>query len=120
MFSRKRRLGTAWWLASLIVLGAASLLTFIAQQSENGVNVTVIRHDVAMREEPMLAGEAGARARAGEVGRVREANTTWRYVLLCGGRAGWVESEALRSLAKDDGREVARAEARIAGESPVP
>ncbi len=122
--------GFMWWrnghvsagalLVALTLLVCPAALTVFAQHSEDAADLVVIRQDVAMRDEPMLAGEAGARARAGEVGRIRESNATWRYVIVSGGRSGWVESDALRSLAKADGRDVAKAEARIAGESPAP
>jgi len=36
------------------------------------------------------------------------------------GRSGWVESEALRSLASGEGREVAAAELRIATDDIAP
>ena len=120
MWWRNRRVSGGALFVALTMLVCAAVLTVFAQQSEDAVDLVVIRQDVAMRDEPMLAGEAGARARAGEVGRIRESSATWRYVIVSGGRSGWVESDALRSLAKADGRDVAKAEAHIAGESPAP
>ena len=38
--------------------------------------VVVVRQDAALRAEPVLAGEAGARARAGELARVSAASRT--------------------------------------------
>ena len=79
-----------------------------------------MRRDVALRTEPVLAGEAGARARAGEVAVVQEVRGSWRLLAAPGGRAGWVEADAVRSLAIGDGRDVALSELRIATDSPAP
>ncbi|MDZ7631006.1 MAG: SH3 domain-containing protein [Gemmatimonadaceae bacterium] len=79
-----------------------------------------MRRDVALRTEPVLAGEASARARAGELAIVTDSSAAWLQVAVPGGRGGWVEADAIRSLAMVDGRDVATAEARIASETDVP
>ena len=89
---------------------------------DGGRSMIRIRDDGAgmSAEEAVLAGESGARARAGELARVIDSASSWRRITVSGGRTGWVETDAVRSLAIDDARDVARAEARVAGEAPVP
>ncbi len=108
------------------LVGAASIvatcaaLSVLAQRSVDADGMVVIRRNVALRGEPVLAGEAGARARAGELAVVREVRGSWRLLDVSAGRSGWVESEALRSLALGEGREVAAAELRIATDDTAP
>lgn len=107
-------------ITSTLLIVAFAALAVVAERSLAAEGVVVVRQDVALRLEPVLAGEAGARARAGELATVTSASGTWRQVVVSAGRIGWVESDALRSLALDDGRDVARAEARVAGGTASP
>jgi hypothetical protein len=102
----------------LVALGAA--LCVVAQRSANADGLVVVRRDVALRTEPVLAGEASARARSGELAVVQDVRGTWRLLAVSGGRSGWVEADGVRSLAMSDGRDVALAERRIAAESTGP
>ena len=107
-------------ITSTLLIVTFAAVAVLAERSMAADGVVVVRQDAALRAEPVLAGEAGARARAGELARVSAASGTWRLVVVNGGRTGWVESDALRSLALADGREVARAEARVASGDTSP
>ena len=115
-----RRISNSSLLGAVFLVGICALLSVAAQRSANADGLVVVRRDVALRTEPVLAGEAGARARAGEVGVVQEVRGTWRLLTTPDGRAGWVEADAVRSLAIGDGRDVALSELRIATDSPAP
>ncbi len=115
-WSNRRITNGALLLASLAVAVCAALAV-AAQRSALADGLVVIRRDVALRTEPVLAGEAAARARAGELAVVTDSSASWLQVAVSGGRRGWVETDAVRSLALADGRAVAQAEARAAGES---
>ncbi len=117
---RRRTISNGALVFAACVVATFATLSVVAQRSLNPEGLVVVRRDVALRTEPVLAGEAGARARAGELAVVREARGTWLLLDVRGGRSGWVESEALRSLSIGDGREVALAERRIASENDVP
>ena len=117
---RQRAISNGALIGAASVVAAFAALSVVAQRSANAEGFVVVRRDVALRTEPVLAGEAGARARAGELAVVRESRGTWRLLDVRDGRSGWVESEALRSLAIGDGRDVAMAERRIASEGEVP
>ena len=118
-WSNRRISNTALIVATLLVAVCAAL-SLAAQRSASADGLVVVRRDVALRTEPVLAGEAGARARGGEVALVLDVRGTWRMIEVPGGRTGWVESDAVSSLALSDGRDVATAELRIASESPSP
>jgi hypothetical protein len=114
---RNRRISnSALLVASLVVAGCAALAV-VAQRAALADGLVVIRRDVALRTEPVLAGEAAARARAGELAVVTDSSAAWLQVTVPGGRTGWVEVDAVRSLALADGRAVALAEAGAVGES---
>ena len=115
-----RRISNASLFGAALLVGICALLSVAAQRSANADGLVVVRRDVALRTEPVLAGEAGARARAGEVAVVHEVRGTWRLLTAPGGRTGWVEADAVRSLALGDGRDVALSELRIATDSPAP
>ena len=117
---RYRAIGNNALSGAAAVVAACALLSVLAQRSAEANGMVVIRRDVALRTEPVLAGEAGARARAGQLATVRQARGTWRLLDVSAGRSGWVESEALRSLASADGREVALAEMRFASDGTAP
>jgi BatD DUF11 like domain len=117
---RKRTISNAALIAAVVAVGACALLSVFAQRSRDAVGLVVVRREVALRNEPLLAGEAGARARGGELAIVKESRGTWRFVEVSSGRSGWVEGDAVRSIAYADGREVAAAELRIATESAEP
>ena len=117
---RYRAIGNSALSGAAAVVAACALLSVLAQRSAEANGMVVIRRDVALRTEPVLAGEASARARAGELATVREARGTWRRLDVSAGRSGWVESEALRSLASADGRQVALAEMRFASDGTAP
>lgn len=118
--SRNRRISNGALVAATMMVGMCAALSVVAQRSSNAEGLVVVRRDVALRTEPVLAGEAGARARSGELAVVQEVRGTWRLLAVTGGRIGWVEADGVRSLAISDGRDVALAERRIAGESPGP
>jgi len=61
-----------------------------------------------------------ARARAGELAMVGDTTARWLRITLADGRAGWVEADALRSLAVGDARDVAAAESGVAADVPSP
>ncbi|MES3034096.1 MAG: hypothetical protein V4813_08870 [Gemmatimonadota bacterium] len=117
---RQRAIGNGALIGAACVVAGFAALSVVSQRSANADGIVVVRRDVALRTEPVLAGEAGARARAGELAIVREARGTWRLLDVRDGRSGWVESEALRSLAIGDGRDVALAERRIAADGELP
>jgi len=117
---RDRPLSNGALVGGAAVVGCCAILTMAAERSADGAGLVVVRHELALRTEPVLAGESGARARAGELARVIDSASSWRRITVSGGRTGWVETDAVRSLAIDDARDVARAEARVAGEAPVP
>lgn len=116
--SPTRRISNTALLTGTALVGSCALLCVATERSAAAAGLVVIRQEVALRAEPALAGESGARARGGEVAIITDSTDIWRYVTLPGGRAGWVESEALRSLALVDARDVALAEARSAAEGP--
>lgn len=116
----ERRISNAALFGAAGIVALCALLSVLAQRSVNAAGMLVVRRNVALRTEPVLAGETRARARAGELATVLESRGTWLMVRAGDGRAGWVESEALRSLAIGDGRDVALAEARIASEPVAP
>lgn len=115
-----RRISNGSLLAATLLVGLCAALSGIAERSANADGLVIVRRDAALRTEPVLAGEAGARARAGELAVVEEVRGTWRLVTVSGGRTGWVESDAVRSLAIGDGRDVAVAEGRIAADGSAP
>lgn len=115
-----RHISNAALLLATLCVGGCAILAVAAQRAALADGLVVIRRDVALRSEPVLAGEAGARARAGELGIVSDSSASWLQVTVSGGRRGWVETDAIRSLSLGDGRAVAAAEARIAGESSAP
>ena len=117
---RNRHLSNPVLFAATALVAAAAVLAVIAQRAAEADGLVVVRRDVALRTEPELAGEASARARAGELALVVDSSASWRRVAVTGGREGWVEAEALRSLAINDGRDVATAEARLVAEPPSP
>lgn len=117
---RDRTVSNTALLGAAIVMAVCALVTWAAERSASGAGLVVVRRELALRTEPVLAGESVARARAGELGRVVDSAASWRRIAVSGGRIGWVETDAVRSLAIDDAREVALAEARVAGETPVP
>ncbi len=112
-----RRISNGALVVASVVVGLCAALAVAAQRAALADGLVVIRRDVALRTEPVLAGEAAARARAGELAVVTDSSAAWLQVAVPGGRTGWVEVEAVRSLALADGRAVALAEARTAGES---
>ncbi|MCC7055521.1 MAG: BatD family protein [Gemmatimonadaceae bacterium] len=114
-----RRISNRALLGATFVVCGCALLCLAAERSAEAAGLVVIRREVALRSEPALAGETGARARGGELATVTDSSETWRRLSLAGGRSGWVEVDALRSLAARDARDVARAEARTA-DGPVP
>jgi hypothetical protein len=118
-WTNRRISNTALFVATLLVAACAGL-SVLAQRSALADGLLVIRREVPLRTEPALASEAGARARAGEIAVLKEMRETWLLVAVPGGRAGWVEAEAVRSLAQGDGRNVAIAESRIAADSVAP
>ncbi len=118
-WTHRRISNTALLIATLLVAACAGL-SVLAQRSAIGDGMLVIRREVPLRTEPALASEAAARARAGEIGVLQESRGTWRFVSVSGGRSGWVEAEAIRSLALSDGHDVAVAESRIAADSVAP
>ena len=115
-----RRISNGSLLGATLVVGFCAILSVAAQRSASAEGLVLVRRDVALRTEPVLAGEAGARARGGEIAVVQEVRGTWRLLAVPGGRSGWVEADAVQSLALSDGRDVALAELRIATESPAP
>jgi hypothetical protein len=115
-----RRISNASLLGAVLLVGSCALLSVAAQRSANADGLVLVRRDVALRTEPVLAGEAGARARGGEVVVVQEVRGTWRLLSAPGGRTGWVEADAVSSLALGDGHDVALSELRIATDSPAP
>jgi len=117
---RHKAIGNAPLLLSLVMIGAGAMLVLLAERSHGGARYAVIRRDVALRTDPVLAGEARSRARAGEIATRDSVTDRWSHLTLDGGRSGWVEGDAVRSLALDDARDVARAEARVASPSPLP
>jgi Bacterial SH3 domain len=117
---RNRHLSNPALFAATALVAAAAVLAVIAQRAAEADGLVVVRRDVALRTEPVLAGEASARARAGELAVVVDSSASWLRVAVTGGREGWVEAEALRSLAISDGRDVATAEARLVAEPPSP
>jgi Bacterial SH3 domain len=123
--------GAAWrWshrtISAAALFGATGVvaicagLAFFAQRAAVADGLLVIRQDAALRAEPVLAGEAAARVRAGEIATLLDARGTWRLVSAPGGRTGWVETDAVRSLAARDARDVALAERRVAMGGPEP
>jgi tetratricopeptide (TPR) repeat protein len=117
---RQRAISNGALLGAAGIVAVSAALSVVAQRSADADGFVVIRRDVALRTEPVLAGEAGARARAGELALMREVRGTWRLLDVSAGRSGWVESEALRSLAAGDGRDVALAELRFATDAMAP
>lgn len=117
---RHKAIGNVPLLASLVCIGAGAALVLLAERSHHGDRYVVIRRDVALRTEPVLAGEARWRVRAGEIATRDSVADRWSHLTLDGGRSGWVEVDAVRSLALDDARDVAVAEARVASPSPLP
>ncbi len=117
---RRKRISNVLLLAALALIGVGAALSLVAQASQSAEGVVVIRREIALRSEPVLAGESTARAKAGELGIVRESRGTWRLLEVSTGRSGWVEADALQSIALADGRDVAAAESRIAREGAVP
>ena len=117
---RHAAIGNAPLMAALLVIGAGAIVVLLAERSHDGDHYIVVRRDVALRTDPVLAGEARSRARAGEIATRDSVAERWSHLTLDGGRSGWVESDAVRSLALDDARDVALAEARIASPSPLP
>ncbi len=115
-----RRISNGALCAATLLVAICAGLSVVTQRSASADGLVLVRHEVALRTEPVLAGEAGARARGGELAVVQEARGTWRLLAVPGGRGGWVEADAVRSLAASDGRDVALAEVRIASESPAP
>lgn len=115
-----RRISNGALCAATLLVALCAGLSVIAQRSANADGLVMVRHEVALRTEPVLAGEAGARARAGELAVVTEVRGTWRLLTVPGGRSGWVEADAVRSLAISDGHDVAIAEGRIASDSTAP
>ena len=115
-----RRISNGSLFGATLLVAACALLSVAAQRSASADGLVLVRRDVALRSEPVLAGEAGSRARGGEISVVQEVRGTWRLLAIPGGRSGWVESENVQSLAMSDGRDVALAELRIASESPAP
>ncbi len=112
-----RRISNGALLGAGVVVGLCAALAVAAQRAALADGLVVIRRDVALRTEPVLAGEAAARARAGELAVVTDSGAAWLQVTLPGARTGWVEVDAIRSLALADGRAVALAEVGAAGES---
>ncbi len=117
---QQKRISNAALCGAVFAVAVCAGLASLAQRAALADGLVVIRRDVALRTEPVLAGEAAARARAGEVALVSGTSASWVRVSVPGGREGWVESDAIRSLALADGREVALAEARIASETAAP
>ncbi len=117
---RNRAISNGALIGAAGIVAVVAALSVVAQRSADADGFVVIRRDVALRTEPVLAGEAGARARAGELAMIREVRGTWRLLEVNAGRSGWVESEALRSLAVGDGRDVALAEIRFATDALAP
>jgi tetratricopeptide (TPR) repeat protein len=117
---RHRAITNGALFGAMLAVAVCAGLAAVAQRAALADGLVVIRRDVALRAEPVLAGEAAARARAGEVALVTSTSESWVRVSVPGGREGWVESDAIRSLALGDGRDVAMAEARIAGEGTAP
>lgn len=117
---RHAAIGNLPLLVSLVIIIATATLVLLAERSHEGQGYIVIRRDVALRTDPVLAGEARSRARAGEIATRDSVADRWSHLTLEGGRSGWVEGDAVRSLALDDARDVARAEARVASPSPLP
>ena len=115
-----RRISNASLLAATLLVAACALLSVVAQRSASADGLVLVRRDVALKVEPVLAGEAGARARGGELAVLQDARGTWRLLAIPGGRSGWVEADAVQSLTLSDGREVALGEIRIATESSAP
>ena len=115
-----RRISNASLIGATLMVGFFAILSVAAQRSANAESLVLVRRDAALRTEPVLAGEAGARARGGEIAVVQEVRGTWRLLAVPGGRSGWVEADAVQSLALADGRDVALTELRIATESPAP
>lgn len=113
-----RRISNAALLTATVTVGLCAALAAAAQRAALADGLVVIRRDVALRTEPVLAGEAASRARAGELAVVIDSSSSWLQLRMAGGRVGWVETEALRSLALVDARAVAAAEVRMASESP--
>ncbi len=112
-----RRISNGALVVASVVIAVCAALAVAAQRSALGDGLVLIRRDVALRREPVLAGEAAARARAGELAVVTDSSASWVQVAASGGRSGWVETDAIRSLALADGRTVALAEARTIDES---
>lgn len=117
---RQRPISNTALAVSATAVALCALLSALAQRSAAATNLVVIRRDTALRTEPVLAGLTAGRARAGEIAEVTLASGTWQWVVATGGRAGWVETEAVRSLSLEDGANVATAEVRIASESLSP
>lgn len=118
-WTHRRISNTALFVATLLVAACAGL-SVLAQRSAMADGLLIIRREAPLRTEPALASEAAARARAGEIAVLQESRGTWRLVGVAGGRSGWVEAEAIRSLALADGHDVAIAESRIAADSVAP
>jgi tetratricopeptide (TPR) repeat protein len=117
---RGRRLPTVVLLGgttAILVLAAGAVL---AERSRDALGLVMLRRDVALRSEPVLAGEVVARSRAGEIAVVRDARGAWRLIAVSGRAPGWVEAAAIRSLALTDGRDVALMESRIASDDDAP
>ncbi len=115
-----RRISNAALLLATLLVAACASLSVLAQRVASADGLFVVRREVSLRTEPALASEAAARARAGEIAILLESRGTWRRMNVSGGRSGWVEAEAIRSLALGDGHDVAVAESRIAADSVAP
>jgi tetratricopeptide (TPR) repeat protein len=117
---RGQRVSGGTLLAGTGVLSALAALVAFTAHARTADGLVLLRSDAAVRAEPVLAGEVIARARAGELATLVDAQGSWRRVTLRGRPAGWVEADAVRALSLVDGREVALQEARVASGSAAP
>jgi tetratricopeptide (TPR) repeat protein len=61
----------------------------------------VVVDPARMRSEPTLASEPGAATRSGQIVRAAQRQGAWTRAVLENGNDGWIESDRLRSLARD-------------------
>jgi hypothetical protein len=98
---RIRRRGGSRRPMAVLAIAAATLAVGTVHQSErlSARDLVVIQTAGSLAVSPALGADRAGNTEVGEVARVRALNGVWSRVVLDGGRAGWIESSRLISLA---------------------
>ncbi|HEX2716090.1 MAG TPA: BatD family protein [Gemmatimonadaceae bacterium] len=92
---------TAWAYAGFGIAGALAAIYILADERLAARSLAVVASQSTLHALPSLAADPGAAVRTGEVVRVVRREGAWAQVAAVNRDVGWIESDQLRTIARD-------------------